>query len=319
MNRTIKEVTALMDEYKIHEAVRKLKTFLIEDLSHTYVRFIRRRTWVERQTRDKLAAYTTLYTALKAALVMLTPITPFLTESIYQHMFRNAGPKHPQSVHMLDWPKFDERWISDSLEVEMNAAKGIISTVAVARMQKSMKQRQPVPKVIVATDSKPVRKALKTYSSLLLDQANTRTLTPNPRAARSKYDALTRFAKAEFADGTVYVDLKLSKSELAEGLARDAVRRMQQMRKEMDLKVDSYVHAYILAPSTNSANLLEGKRTYIAGEVRAKQLVIGTKKEERDAPYYKKTWQINSENYEFGLCEETKLDGKRDAKKVEAD
>jgi hypothetical protein len=82
------------------------------------------------------------------------------------------------------------------------------------------------------------------------------------------------------------------------------------MRKEMDLKVDSYVHAYILAPSTNAAKLLKGKRTYIAGEVRAKQLIISTKKEETDAPYHTKTWQINSETYEFGLCEKTKLDEK---------
>jgi isoleucyl-tRNA synthetase len=315
MHRTIKEVTVLMDEYKIHEAVRKLKTFLVEDLSHTYVRFIRRRTWIEKQTWDKLAAYTTLYTALKAALTMLTPITPFLTESVYQHMFRNAERKHPQTVHMLDWPQFDENWISDSLEEEMNAAKDVISTVAVARMQKAIKQRQPVPRVVVATDSKSIRKALKTYSNLLLSQANTRTLTCIPRAASSKYEAPTRFAKAGFADSTVYLDLKLSKNELAEGLARDAVRRMQQMRKEMDLKVDSYVHAYILAPSTNAATLLKGKRTYIAAEVRAKQLKIATKKVQTDAPYYAKTWQINTETYEFGLCEKAKSGGKSAAKR----
>jgi len=315
MHRTIKEVTVLMDEYRIHEAVRKLKTFLVEDLSHTYVRFIRRRTWIEKQTRDKLAAYTTLYTALKAALTMLTPITPFLTESVYQHMFRNAEPKHPQTVHMLDWPQLDENWINDSLEEEMNAAKDVISTVAVARMQKAVKQRQPVPRVVVATDSKSIRKALKTYSDLLLSQANTRTLTSIPRAASSKYEAPKRFAKAEFADGTVYLDLKLTKNELAEGLARDAVRRMQQMRKEMDLKVDSYVHAYILAPSTNAANLLKSKRTYIAAEVRAKQLTIATKKVQTDAPYYAKTWQINTETYEFGLCEKAKSGGKSAAKR----
>ena len=315
MHRTIKEVTALMDEYKVHEAVRKLKTFLVEDLSHTYVRFIRRRTWVEKQTRDKLAAYTTLYTALKTALTMLTPVTPFLTESVYQHMFRKAEPKHPQTVHMLDWPQFDENWISDSLEEEMNAAKDVISTVAVARMQKAIKQRQPVPRIVVATDSKPIRNALRTYSGLLLSQANTRTLTSIPRATSAKYEAPTRFAKAGFADSTVYLDLKLSKSELAEGLARDAVRRMQQMRKEMDLKVDSYVHAYILAPSTNAANLLKGKRAYIAAEVRAKQLTIATKKVHTDTPYYAKAWQINAETYEFGLCEKAKSGGKSAAKR----
>ena len=87
-----------------------------------------------------------------------------------------------------------------------------------------------------------------------------------------------------------YVDLKLSKSELAEGLARDAVRRMQQMRKEMDLKVDSFVHAYVVAPSKKEASLLKMKSSYIAGEVRAKQLriTVGEVKSE-PRPYYTKT------------------------------
>jgi isoleucyl-tRNA synthetase len=310
MHRTIKETTQLMDEYKVHETVRKLKTFLVEDLSHTYVRFIRRRTWVEKETMDKLAAYSTLYTALKEALIMLTPIVPFFTESVYQHMFRNAEPKHPQTVHLLDWPKLDEKWINDSLEVEMDAARGLLSAVAVARMEKTLKQRQPVPLIVVASDSKSVRTALKSYQTLLLEQANTRTLTSTTKGATSKFEAGTRFAKANFDGGSVYLDLKLSRSEVAEGLARDAVRRMQQMRKEMDLKVDSYVHAYIAAPTRKAVSLLQSKKKYIAGEVRVKKLTITTKKAQVNAPYYTKTWSINQETYEFGLCEITKLRAK---------
>ena len=303
LNRTTKEATALMDEYKVHEAVRKLKTFLVEDLSHTYVRFIRRRTWGEKQTRDKLAAYTTLYLALKGALTMLAPITPFLTESVYQHMFRNAEPKHPPTVHLLDCPKFDEKWINDSLEEEMNVAKEVISAVAVARGQQALKQRQPVPQIVVASDSKTVRSALKTYTSLLLDQTNTRKLTTSPMKIAPRFEAEKRYAKAPFGAGAVYLDLKLSKSEIAEGLARDAVRRMQQMRKEMDLRVDAYVNAYIFAPSTKAANMLKSKRNYISGEVRTKKLAIATKKEQVNAPYYTKTWQINNQTYEFGVSE----------------
>ena len=310
LHRTIKETTDLMDRYRVHEAVRKLKTFLVEDLSHTYVRFIRRRTWVEKQTRDKLVAYATLYVALKSALTMLTPIIPFLTESIYQHMFRNAEPKHPQTAHLLDWPDCEETWIDDSLEEEMNEAQAVLSTVAVARMGKGLKQRQPVPQIVVATDSKTVRKALKTYFDLLLDQANTRRLTATAKSAAPKYGEAARFANAEFANGTVYLDLKLTRSELAAGLARDAVRRMQQMRKEMDLKVDSFVHAYVLAPSVKAANLLKNERSYIASEVRAKRLTITTKKMEVKAPYYTKTWRIDEQPYEFGLCEVSKLRSK---------
>lgn len=299
-----------MDEYKIHEALRKLKTFLVEDLSHTYVRFIRRRTWVEKQTRDKLAAYATLFHALENALVMLAPILPFLSESLYQHMFKDAGSKYPETVHLLDWPECDKKWANDSLDAEMDAVRTILSTAAVARMAKGLKQRQPVRNVAVATDSKTVRNALTTYSALLAEQANTHILTGTSKRGASRYESGTsagRFAKAEFADGSVYLDLKLTKDELAEGLARDAVRRMQQMRKEMDLKVDSYVHAYIVAPSDKAASMLRSKGKYLAREIRAKGLTISIRKLDVKVPFYTKTWQIDQETYEFGLCEVSRL------------
>ena len=145
---------------------------------------------------------------------------------------------------------------------------------------------------------------------LLLDQVNTRTLTRTPKNETSKFEDEKRFATSPFADGAVYVDLKLSENELADGLARDAVRRMQQMRKEMDLKVDAYVTAYIFAPSAKALRMLRRKRSYIAGEVRAKKLIVTAKKQEVKAPYYTKTWPINGEAYEFGLAEVTKSKGK---------
>ena len=306
-NRTIKEVTSLMEDYKIHEAVRKLKTFLVEDLSHTYVRYIRRRTWVEKQSKDKLAAYATLYAALKSALTMLTPIIPYVTESIYQHMLRNAEPKHPETVHLLDWPKYESKWIVDSLEEEMKAAQSLLSTVAELRMAKGLKQRQPVRQILVASDSDAVKKTLRTYSALLHEQANSRRLKLVPKKSVNKFDDPQRFAKTDFSEGAVILDLKLTKSELAEGLARDAVRRMQQMRKEMDLKVDSFVHAYIITPSGKEAALLKSRRGYIAGEIRAKQIKITTGEMKIQLPYYTKRWQINGATFEFGLCETSKL------------
>ena len=309
-HRTIREVTSAMDEYRVHEALRKLKTFLVEDLSHTYVRFIRRRTWVEKETRDKLAAYATLCHALETALVMLAPILPFLSESLYQHMFRESEPKQPKTVHLLDWPEYDAKWVNDSLDAEMEVARAILSTTAVARMAKGLKQRQPVRNVVVATDSKTARNAITTYSSLLEEQANTHNLTRVSKRAASRYESEAssgRYGKAEFADGSVYIDLKLTKDELAEGLARDAVRRMQQMRKEMDLRVDSYVHAYIVAPSEPTASSLRSKAKYLAREVRAKRLAVSTRKSTVKAPFYTKTWQIDGETYEFGLCEVSRL------------
>ena len=318
-HRNIKEITKAMDEYRIHEAVRKIKHFLLEDLSHTYVRFIRRRTWTEKHTQDKLAAYAALYLALRSALVMMSPLVPFFTESIYQHMFSNAEPGNPQTVHLLDWPRYDDKWIDDELEAQMEEAQTIVSSVAVARNERNLKQRQPVPQIVVASDSKTTRQALKTFGSLMLDQTNTRILTHATKRSAVRYESelnVKRYAKASFATGSVYVDLKLTKKDMAEGLARDVVRRMQQMRKEMDLKVDSYVHAYIIAPSREAAKLLLAKRGYISREVRAKKLAISTETTNLTSQYYSKTWQIEEKPYQFGLCESSKFKSKVGSKQA---
>jgi isoleucyl-tRNA synthetase len=303
-HRTVKEVTAAMEDYRIHEAVRKLKNFLIEDLSHTYVRYIRRRTWIEKETADKQSAYATLYFALKSALVMLTPILPFLTEAIYQDMFRNAEPKNPETAHLLEWPTYEDKMISDELEAEMDAAKTIASAVAVARGEKALKQRQPVRRIIVASNSKTARSALKTYYGLLLEQMNTRSLSGISVEKKTKYEepeSSTQFAKSQFSDGTVYLDLKLTQQDVSEGLARDIVRRIQQMRKEMDLKVDAYIEANLIVPH-KIQKLLRTQQRYLTHEVRAKRLTISTEKTgSQDG--FSKAWEINKEKYEFILRE----------------
>lgn len=302
-HRTIKEVTKAMDDYKVHEAIRGIKSFLVDDLSHTYVRYIRRRTWVESQTRDKLSAYATLYFALRSVLVMLAQIAPFQTEAIYQHMFRNSEPSEAKSVHQLDWPKYIEKLIDDDAENEMIITQAIISTAALARSQKSLKQRQPVRQILIATDSTTTRKALRRYSTLLADQSNSRLIkiiNPSREAQFTNEKYVNRYTSTKFSDGTLYIDLKLTREDLAEGLARDVVRRIQQMRKEMDLKVDSHIHAYVIT-SEDGVQMLRSKRKYITKETRAKKMVLSTKKPSQNDGYYWKSWEIGKEKFEFGL------------------
>jgi isoleucyl-tRNA synthetase len=187
----------------------------------------------------------------------------------------------------------------------MRMTQTLLSTVAELRMAKALKQRQPVPQILVASKSPLVKKALTTYSSLLRDQANSRRLRSVSTTSFSNPDQ-NRFADAKFAEGTIFLDLKLTKNELAEGLARDVVRRMQQMRKEMDLKVDAFVHAYLIAPSPREAALLKSKKQYIAGEVRAKQIKISSGEVKIQLPYYTKRWQIDGATFKFGLREASK-------------
>jgi isoleucyl-tRNA synthetase len=173
---TIESVTSAMEGYRIHEAVRTLRGFLVEDLSHNYIRLVRKRTWVERENPDKLASYAVLSHALRQAAIMLGPFTPFIAEGLYQGMLQSAEPKSPVTIHALDWPAPRGVWRNDELERRLDICQRVISAAAMARMKAGLKLRQPVRSVTVVTAKDEVRDVMLQMKSLLLDQMNTRSL-----------------------------------------------------------------------------------------------------------------------------------------------
>ena len=60
-----------------------------------------------RATRDKLAAYHTLYECLVTLAKLLAPYTPFVAEELYQNLVRSVDASAPESVHLCDWPVAD--------------------------------------------------------------------------------------------------------------------------------------------------------------------------------------------------------------------
>src|SRR2546430_16881499 len=100
-----------MAELEVHLAVRALREFAIEDLSHWYIRLVRRRFWLEKTSRDKLAAYTVLHHGLRSWLGLAAPAMPFVTETIYREAFRTAVRLNPESIHMTKWWNVVEEWI----------------------------------------------------------------------------------------------------------------------------------------------------------------------------------------------------------------
>jgi isoleucyl-tRNA synthetase len=165
-------VTGHMENLEVHMALRLLNEFMIEDLSHWYVRLVRRRFWQEKESPDKLAAYSVLYHALKTWLNLAAAFLPFLTEKIYQDAFREAEASQPETVHMLSWAHSVRGWINPKLEAEMRTAQQLSAAVASARQSKKLKLRQPVSKVLVVTEAAPVKKVLKNLRDLLLQQVN---------------------------------------------------------------------------------------------------------------------------------------------------
>jgi len=80
---------------------------------------------------------------------------------------------------------------------------------------------------------------------------------------------------SEFAHGTVYVDVSLTPEIEAEGYSAEVIRRIQDMRKELDLEVNDWITVTVTLPDERVGDLLHKRAGVIAGEVRAKEMSIG--------------------------------------------
>jgi len=147
---TIRTVTAELEVFNFHKASRVLEAFVMDDLSNWYIRRSRKRFWGEEMTPDKGSGYSTLRECLDAVALMAAPITPFISEEV--HLKITAGEEGATSVHLCDWPKFDEALIDEGLEKAMancielaESGRRLRSTAG----DKGIKTRQPLQRAIL--------------------------------------------------------------------------------------------------------------------------------------------------------------------------
>ncbi len=148
LNQTIEQVTEKLSNSDAFTATQIFETML-DDLSNWYVRRSRRRYWKTETDTDKEAAYHTLWHVLVKMIRALAPITPFLTETIYQNLVSDQFLDAHLSVHHTIWPKTDQDSIDQQLISQMKLARDTASQGLSARSEASIKVRQPLDKVLV--------------------------------------------------------------------------------------------------------------------------------------------------------------------------
>jgi len=104
---------------------------------------------------------------------------------------------------------------------------------------------------------------------------------------------------ASFSKGVIYVDITLTPDLEAEGYAREIIRRIQDMRKELDLKVEDQISAVVDIESKPILDLARTRQEYIAGEVRASRFEIGLGLDVRGSLV--KDWEIEELRVRIGI------------------
>ncbi len=112
LNTAIKSVSKAFDEYSYSRARDILDSFFWSKFTDYYIEFIKYRLFGE-DADSKAAAVATLKAVFLAILKMYAPLMPFITEQIYQDLYRNEdGAK---SIHLSQWPKSSE--LTNTLDV----------------------------------------------------------------------------------------------------------------------------------------------------------------------------------------------------------
>ncbi len=151
LNSLIKFVDNGLNNYKLTETARALLEF-IDELSNWYVRRSRERFWAKAMDNDKISAYMTLYTALTNVIKLAAPFVPFITEAIYQNLVVKIDENAKESIHLCDFPTYDESLIDKDLEHDMDIVLSIVVAGRAARNNANIKNRQPLQNMYIKSN-----------------------------------------------------------------------------------------------------------------------------------------------------------------------
>jgi isoleucyl-tRNA synthetase len=102
------------------------------------------------------------------------------------------------------------------------------------------------------------------------------------------------FAVAD-GEGVVYVDAGLTEDIESEGYTREVVRRVQQMRKDLDLEIDAEIRLDLSIADDRVADLVARQADYLEREVRAAER--GAVEEG-----HRRTWEVDGIEVEIGIA-----------------
>ncbi len=143
-HQLIRSVDDALDGYDAAGAGAQISTF-VDELSNWYVRRSRRRFW-----DGDDSALTTLHEALTALTLVMAPLTPFITERVWQDLVRPTAEGAPDSVHLADWPTYDQTQVDAALTDQMSQVKRLVELGRAARATSGVKTRQPLGRALVS-------------------------------------------------------------------------------------------------------------------------------------------------------------------------
>lgn len=232
----VAEVTAQMDAYNTVKAGRPIRDF-IDDLSTWYLRRSRDR-FKGADKNDKQAALATLRSVLMTLAKLMAPFMPFIAEKIWQTVNEGGRDKVKgekgewgKSVHLQEWPEATLLDHRDRVVLEeMAVARTMVEMGLALRAEHKLKVRQPLLEFRINRD------ALKhEVAQIIAEELNVKKVSFAEAVVEPGWGEKRAGAFAVWLNTTLTPELK------KEGLLRELIRTINQLRKDQGLTVQDRV------------------------------------------------------------------------------
>ncbi len=171
LNRTTADVTQLLEEFQLGEALRSIYDFLWTEYCDWYIEIAKIRLRAEGNGSSPLPV---LVHVLETALRLLHPFMPFITEEIWQTLRARQPDGKPDSIMIAPYPQADAGAIDVSVEQEMDLVIEIIRSIRNARVESTVDPARYIEAWITAGDAKPV---LESHGATIAALARVRPLS----------------------------------------------------------------------------------------------------------------------------------------------
>jgi isoleucyl-tRNA synthetase len=258
MNETVGSVTRSLDAYHIRSATTALESFL-DDLSRWYIRVSRRRFQRPESAADHAVASQVLEDVLMTMTKLMAPFMPFFAEACY-HELRSA--EDPESVHLAAWPRVSAVQLrgpqaaDKKLFADMQLIRDVAAQVLAKRAEAGIKVRQPLASLTVKNKNVLKHKELV---ALLQAEVNVKTVLAKPSLQEP-----------------LVLDTALTPELREEGMLREFLRAVQELRQKARLDPRDAIELYVTAPEAVMAMVRKHekqiKKDSRATEVRQKRV-----------------------------------------------
>lgn len=343
-HKLIKNVTDGYENYDLTTVVRALTEFVSEDLSNWYIRRNRRRFWKEELDTSKKAVYKTTYEVLVGLTKLMAPVASFTAEEIYQALTEQ------DSVHLTDFPKFEEKYVNNHTEERMDLVRELIRLGRNVREEAKIKVRQPIQEVLIDGEKetlisdltplieeelnvknvvftndvnlymnymvKPNFKLagpifgskIKEFSEALIHLTNEQiaslqkdeeitlcivdtSYTINREMVDIRVSAKEGFNVAEDNNNFIILNTELTEDLIKEGIAREMVSKVQQLRKNADFEIADRIILYYEGDATVQ-EVVADYATYIQNETLSVEIVLEKTDEKFDLNGHEVTLKV---------------------------